>query len=115
MSHISLGSSNLQNSISFYGDILDFEVLEQDTSYTVLRLDPISIRLNQIDGYRSQVQNPGHACLTFILDVDDFTKAIQELEEKDIEILQGPVAIEGGESILIADPDGNLIELFYKE
>jgi predicted enzyme related to lactoylglutathione lyase len=47
--------------------------------------------------------------------VDDFTDALKELEVKKVEILKGPVMIEGGEAVLIADPDGNLIELFYNE
>lgn len=113
--HISLGCSNLKKSLEFYCDLLDFELLEESKNYALVRLDPISIRLNLIDGYKAVAQNPGEISLSFILDVDDFTDAINELEEKGINILKGPVMIEGGESILIADPDGNLIEFFYNE
>lgn len=113
--HISLGCSDLATSSAFYQDLLDFELVDQGPRFAVLHLDPISIRLNQIDNYKSPVKNPGEASLSFILDVDDFTDAISELEGKEIEIIKGPVAIEGGESILIGDPDGNLIELFYNE
>src|SRR5262245_54107855 len=109
--HISLGCSNLSRSVAFYRDLLDFELEEEGPRFAVLHLDPISIRLNLLDGYKSHIKNPGETSLSFILDVDDFTNAISELESKDIEIIKGPVAIEGGESILISDPDGNLIEL----
>ena len=115
LSHISLGSSDLKRSVTFYRDLLDFEVQEEESNFAILRLDPLSIRLNLLEGYSSQITNPGESCLSFILDVDDFTTAIGELETMNIEILKGPVPIEGGESLLIADPDGNLIELFYKE
>ncbi len=115
LSHISLGSSDVKASTAFYRDILDFEVVEEEESHAILHLDPISIRINLIDGYQSPIQNPGESCLSFILDVDDFTNAITDLEEQDIEIIKGPVGIEGGESILISDPSGNLIELYYKE
>ena len=115
LSHISLGTSNIKRSIEFYQDLLDFEVVEEESNFVILSQDPISIRLNFIEGYVSSIQNPGESCLSFILDVDDFTNAITELEGNDSNIIEGPVMIEGGESILISDPDGNLIELFYKE
>lgn len=113
--HISLGSSNLKRSAEFYQNILDFELVEESESHVVLSLDPITIRLNLVASYTSPIQNPGIFSLSFSLDVDDFTNAIAELEESEIEIKTGPVAIEGGESLLIADPDGNLLELFYRE
>ena len=113
--HISLGSADIKRSISFYQDVLDFDVVEESERHAVLHLDPVSIRINLIEGYKNTLKNPGEMSLSFILDVDDFTAAINELEEKSIEIIQGPVMIEGGESILISDPDGNFIELFYNE
>ena len=113
--HISIGSSDLKKSLDFYRDLLDFELLEESSRYILIRLDPITVRLNHIEGYKSPVQNPGEASLSFILDVDDFTDALKELEVKKVEILKGPVMIEGGEAVLLADPDGNLIELLYNE
>lgn len=113
--HISLGCSNIKNSLEFYQNILDFEVLEESDRHAVVHLDPVSIRLNLMEGYKNTLKNPGEMSLSFILDVDDFTDAIKELEDNSIEIIKGPVMIEGGESILIADPDGNFLELFYIE
>ncbi len=113
--HISLGSSNIKRSVGFYTDVLGFELVEEAEGYALLHMDPVRIRLNFFEGYKSETANPGQRSLSFILDVDDFTDAIEELENAGIEILKGPVMIEDGESILIADPDGNLIELFYKE
>lgn len=113
--HISLGSTDLKKSVGFYRDLLDFELLDEAERFALIRLDPISIRLNLIDGYQAKVENPGEQSLSFVLDVDDFTNAIEELENNDINIINGPVGIEGGEAILIADPDGHLIELFYNE
>jgi catechol 2,3-dioxygenase-like lactoylglutathione lyase family enzyme len=113
--HISLGSADLQRSIDFYENVLDFDVVESSEKHALVHLDPVSLRLNLVPGYRSQITNPGETSLAFILDVDDFTNAISELEKKSIEIIKGPIAIEGGESLLISDPDGHLIELFYNE
>lgn len=90
-------------------------MLEESEQHAIVHLDPISLRLNLVEGYQSPVQNPGETSLSFVLDVDDFTNAIVELEEREIEVLKGPVAIENGESLLISDPDGHFIELFYTE
>lgn len=113
--HISFGSSDLKRSVEFYQDLLGLELLEEGEQHALLEQGAVSIRLNLIPNYKSPLTNPGELSMSFSLDVDDFTNALQELEEKEIEILTGPVSIEGGESLLISDPDGNLIELFYKE
>lgn len=115
LDHISLGSSNLKRSIDFYVDVLDFEVAEETDRYAIVQLDHFSLRLNHVDGYSCATENPSAFSLSFVLDVDDFTNAISELEEKKIPIVIGPVMIEGGESMVIRDPDGNWIELFYRE
>ncbi len=116
--HISLGSANIERTITFYRDIFDFEIttpLDTTKQYVVLRLDPLCIRFNFISNYHCTTRNPGETSFAFVLDVDDFTEAIHELEEKQIEIIKGPLSIENGESLLITDPDGHLIELFYQE
>jgi catechol 2,3-dioxygenase-like lactoylglutathione lyase family enzyme len=113
--HISLGSADLKRSVAFYQDVLGLDLVEEGEQHVLLSQDPVTIRLNLIPGYKSKITNPGELSLSFILDVDDFTNAVQELEENEIEILTGPVGIQGGESLLISDPDGNLIELFYRE
>lgn len=115
LDHISLGSSNLKKSIEFYVDALYFEVAEETDRYAILQLGEFNIRLNHIDGYVCPCDNPTSFSLSFVLDVDDFTTAIAELEEKKIPIVIGPVMIEGGESMVLRDPDGNWIELFYRE
>ena len=116
--HISLGSADIERTTVFYRDIFDFEVAspaDAAKQYVILRLEPLHIRFNYIPSYHCGTKNPGETSFAFVLDVDDFTEAIHDLESKGIEIIKGPLAIEGGESFLIADPDGHLIELFYQE
>ncbi len=113
--HISLASADIKRTIKFYSDLFDFEVIEESGQHALLHLEPWSIRFNLINGFHSQIKNPGETSMAFILDVDDFTDAVNELETKKIEIIKGPLAISSGESLLIADPDGHLIELFYQE
>ena len=113
--HISLGSSDLKRSVEFYTEVLDFELLEESENHALVRLDPVALRFNLIGDFTASIENPGEYSLSFILDVDDFTEAIQELEQREIKIIKGPLLIEGGESLLVSDPDGHLLELFYKE
>lgn len=113
--HISLGTADLQKATEFYREILEFEVQEEADTHVILHLDPVSIRLNFIEGYQASANSPAEASVAFILDVDDFTNAISDLEEAGIDIVEGPLAIENGESLLIQDPDGHFLELFYQE
>lgn len=115
LDHISLGTANLKKSLEFYRDILDCEILEETDKYAIIELDRILIKLNLIPNYKFPVTNPAAFTFSFCLDVDDFTNAIIELEEKNIPIVHGPIPIEGGETLLIRDPDGHWIELQYKE
>ncbi|MCB1327476.1 MAG: VOC family protein [Spirochaetales bacterium] len=112
--HISLGTADLERSVEFYQNVLGFDLLEREELYAVLNLDPIAVRFNLVQNYKAAVTNPGEFSFAYVLDVDDFTNALEELESRGVEI-KGPLAIEGGESMVIKDPDGHLIELFYNE
>ncbi|MCS7204836.1 MAG: VOC family protein [Leptospiraceae bacterium] len=113
--HISLGTANLKKAVEFYREILDCDVLEQNDKYALLEIDRIIIKFNYIPNYKFPINNPAGFTISFSLDVDDFTDAIIELEKNSIPIVHGPIPIEGGESLLIKDPDGHWIELLYKE
>ena len=113
--HISLGSADLDRTAEFYEQVLDMEIVERSESHLLVYLEPIALRFNLVKDYEARATHPSEGSLSYILDVDDFTNAITGLEEKEVEILEGPIAIEGGESLLIQDPDGHFIELFYRE
>lgn len=113
--HISLGCSDLERTADFYENTLGFDITERSETHLVVYIDPIGVRFNLISDYESRANQPGEGSLAYILDVDDFTSAINNLEALDIEIVEGPMAIEGGESLLIQDPDGHFMELFYQD
>lgn len=110
LSHINMPAKNLQKSVEFYTQFLDFEVVEETASYTIVSFDNLHLKLDT--GLEPYAKVP---VLSFLLDVDDFTEALQEIEENDIEIAKGPFEIEGGESVYVIDPSGNLVELYYRE
>ena len=115
ISHVNIGVTDLEVSSKFYADIFDFEVIDdKDSNSVTMTLDPIKIKLIKLDKVQNQLSSMSFPTLSFILDVDDFTEAISELEEKSIKIVKGPEGIEDGECLYFKDPDNNLIEIFYK-
>ena len=111
--HINIPVTDLERSKNFYSDIFDFEVTEETEDFVMMSLDPFKIRLVKFSEVKSQLTESNLPVMSFILDIDDFTEAISELETKTVKILKGPEGITGGESLTMSDPDENLIELFY--
>ncbi|MCZ8342056.1 MAG: VOC family protein [Leptospira sp.] len=106
--HVSIPVSNLDASIDFYCDIFDFEVETKKANEAFLTLDSFRIRL-----VKAEVPERSLPSLSFIMDVDDFTEAISELEEKNVKIVKGPEGTDSGESLTFQDPSQNLIEIYY--
>jgi len=114
--HINIAVTDLEASAKFYSDLFDFEVLnDRESDSLTMTLDPIKIRLIKTAKVQNQLSGLGLPTLSFTMDIDDFTEAINEIEAKGIKIEKGPEGIDGGESLLFADPNGNLIEIYYQE
>jgi catechol 2,3-dioxygenase-like lactoylglutathione lyase family enzyme len=110
LSHINMPAKNLQKAVEFYTQFLDFEVVEETDNFALVSFDNLHVRLdNSIEPYAKV------PVLSFLLDVDDFTEALQEVEQGEVSIAKGPFEIEGGESVHLVDPNGNLVELYYRE
>ena len=113
--HVNIPVSDLEKSAAFYSDIFDFEILgEKSESSVLMSLDPIKIKLTKLAEVKNSLTEKNLPTLSFILDIDDFTEAISELETKNIKILKGPESTQDGESLTFGDPDNNLIEIFYR-
>ena len=114
--HVNIAVKDLEASVKFYSDLFDFEVLnDRESEFVTMTLDPIKIRLVKTDKVQNQLTVLNLPTLSFTMDVDDFTEAINEIESKGIKIEKGPEGIEGGESLLFSDPSGNFIEIYYQE
>ena len=109
--HINLPAVNLEKSKEFYTMFLDFELVSESPGKANIVFDSINLFLDE------KLTEPlsSHPVFSFIMDIDDFTDALQEIEESSIEIVSGPSEIPGGECVTLKDPSGNLLELFYKE
>jgi catechol 2,3-dioxygenase-like lactoylglutathione lyase family enzyme len=111
ISYLGLTVSNLENSIKFYRDLFDFEVIENNSGQAFIKEGDIIISLNEAEKYKTQGDSKNRVC--FLVDEDDFEDAVDELKEKNIPIVSGPENIRKGQSIVFLDPDGNQIELCY--
>jgi catechol 2,3-dioxygenase-like lactoylglutathione lyase family enzyme len=111
INYLGLTVSNLENSIKFYRELFDFEVIENNSGQALIKEGDIIISLYEAEKFK----NSGDAKnrVSFIVDEDDFEDAVDELKEKEIPIVSGPENIRKGQSVTFLDPDGNQIELCY--
>ncbi len=113
LNHINIPTEDIEKTVEFYTMLLDFESTTDENGDTYISFDDkLACKLAPVESIPDRGSMP---LLSFLLDVDDFTEALQEIENNDIDIVDGPNEIKGGENILIADPSGNLLELFYRE
>ncbi len=115
INHVTIASTDLAASVKFYSDLFDFEIVDDShKGYIVMTLDPIKVKLVKVDKVENHLSSLKIPSVSFVMDMDDFTEAITELEEKEIKIVKGPESIDSGESLVFRDPDNNLIEIFYQ-
>jgi catechol 2,3-dioxygenase-like lactoylglutathione lyase family enzyme len=111
INYIGLTVSNLENSIKFYKDLFDFEVIENSAKQAIIREGEIIISLYEVENFKNPENSKNR--VNFILDEDDFEDAVDELKGKNIPIVFGPENIRKGQSIVFLDPDANQIEISY--
>lgn len=111
INHLGLTVSNLENSIKFYKELFDFEVVENNADQAIIKEGDIHISLFQEENYKSQEHTKNR--ISFYIDEDDFDDAVDELKERGIPIVYGPENIRKGQSVVFLDPDSNQIELSY--
>jgi len=109
---VSLPVKDIKESMNFYEEVFDFEKIIEDKvkGEIILRLNDIYLRLVEIKDYEAPTEVEAFA---FFVDSDDFQDVVNEIKEKKIEIVTGPIPIRDGEKILIKDPNGNVIAIKY--
>jgi catechol 2,3-dioxygenase-like lactoylglutathione lyase family enzyme len=112
INHIGITVSNLEESTKFYRELFDFDLIDKASGpgLAFMRVADISIGLYEAPGFKNS--NAKHR-IAFYVDEEDFEDAIDELNEREIEITHGPENIRKGKMVVFLDPDGNQIELSY--
>ncbi|HOF14876.1 MAG TPA: VOC family protein [Spirochaetota bacterium] len=111
--YIGVTVSDMDNAISFYSDLFDFEVIERvsNTDEAYIRVGDILLKLVEVKDFKAPENLKNNIC--FYIDEEDFDDALDELQEKNITIVYGPENIRKGRLVVFTDPDGNKIELRY--
>ncbi len=119
LDHLVLTVKSIEASLSFYKKLGMEEITFKGRK--ALRFGDQKINLH-LHGHefepKANVPVPGSADLCFLMETP-LTEVIQELQELDLEILEGPVERTGArfaiESVYLRDPDQNLIELSHQK
>ena len=113
INHIGLTVSNLEESINFYKDLFDFEVVDKlgSAGQAFLRMGDMLISLNEVEGFSGS--DSSDFAISFYVDEEDFEEALEELNEREITIVRGPENLRNGQSVVFTDLDGNKLELAY--
>ncbi len=111
INNVGITVSNLENSIKFYKDLFDFEVVENNSKQALIKEGDIILCLFEAGDYKNQKNSKNR--ISFSVDEDDFDDAVKELGQRGIPVVQGPENIRDGQSVVFLDPDGNQIEISY--
>jgi catechol 2,3-dioxygenase-like lactoylglutathione lyase family enzyme len=113
INHIGISVSNLEESVKFYRELFDFDLIDKASGpgLAFMRVADISIGLYKAPGFKKS-EGSKHR-IAFYVDEEDFEDAIDELNEREIEIVFGPENIRKGKTVVFLDPDGIQIELSY--
>ena len=113
INHIGITVSNLEESVKFYRELFDFDILDKASApgLTFMRVADITIGLYEEPGYKNSEDSKNR--ISFYVDEEDFEDAIDELEKRNLQIVYGPENLRKGQTVVFLDPDGNQIELSY--
>jgi catechol 2,3-dioxygenase-like lactoylglutathione lyase family enzyme len=109
---LTIACTNLQQSVHFYENLLGAVVLPEDGyGCPWYRLGSFVFTLLPNAAERSPASFPTHAMAMLWLEVEDLEAARGRLTQFGVKIIQPP----DGQSMLIADPDGLVIEVWQSE
>lgn len=115
--HLVLTVADIEKTVDFYTSILGFEVVTFGENRKALTFGNQKINLHQKGKeFEPKAEHPtcGSADLCFISETHIY-EVLQELKEKNIEIIEGIVERTGAlgkiQSVYFRDPDLNLIEI----
>ncbi|HZG60207.1 MAG TPA: VOC family protein [Anoxybacillus sp.] len=110
-SHVTINVSNLSRALQFYIDILQMNLVHRGRKDAYLEWGNAWICLQERPEKAKQREQLGVDHVAFYIDEKDFAKAVNHLQENNVEIVRGPMKRGLGWSINFLDPDGTQLEL----
>ncbi|MDX1670698.1 MAG: VOC family protein [Balneolaceae bacterium] len=119
INHITVRVNDINHAEEFYGDILGFELVRKmGQSMAVYRVgDEDTIVLVEAEtSYDPSSRDYRVDHFGFYVDSPEKVDELAEyFKEQEVTIMSGPANRKRGRFVFIADPDGNMIEIFYEE
>ncbi len=111
--HAGLNVLNLDKSIAFYQDLFGFALIEKwdEPKQAFVGADSTVLGLMEMPDYDYHAYTMAH--LAFPCAAVDFPAIVAKIRAMELEIVSGPKAQRGGETILFRDPSGNILEVCY--
>ena len=109
VSNVWLPVNDMDRAISFYGDVLGLSVKENQGEWAELEVDGLTVGLNARDS--ETPGGEGGAVLAFRAE-QPLEQAVEELQSKGVEVVDGIAERSWGRIAAFKDPDGNTLELF---
>ncbi len=108
--YITIIVKDMDESIKFYKEVMDFEVNSQ---YTPLPEVTITLMKGKGDAMIELIKDTVHdiGFYSVGMDVEDLNSAIKKLKSKGTEIIMGPIDITVGSLAFLEDPNGVKIAL----
>lgn len=101
--------SDMRKATNFYSYVLALPVITKSDQGAEFRTEGVILALKR----RDERPGVGSAQLTF--QVTDLDVSFSDAKQRGAKVLTPPRTVEGGRMAQIADPDGNIIELFEPE
>jgi catechol 2,3-dioxygenase-like lactoylglutathione lyase family enzyme len=114
---------DLDAAMSFYGDVLDFEVVMHPApTFAMLRRDDLRLLLSVPSGQGGGGQStadgrrpePG-GWNRFQIEVEDLAAEVERLRAAAVTFRTEPISGVGGDQVLLEDPAGNPVEIFQSK
>ncbi|MDD5273883.1 MAG: VOC family protein [Methylovulum sp.] len=111
--HIGLNVADLATSLAFYQDMFGFTLIErwEEPKQAFIGAGDTVLGLMEMPDFDYRAYTMAH--LAFTCEPSDFADVVGKVQRLGLDVVAGPKAQRGGETVLFRDPSGNILEVCY--
>lgn len=111
--HIGINVRDLDESVAFYRDFFGFDLIERWDSPRQAFVGTGEVVLGLLEATEYDFRRQTMAHIAFPCSKDEFAHVVKKVRASGLEVVSGPKAQRGGETVLFRDPSGNILEVCY--